>query len=326
MTQMRLVGAERLSHHVGTLNADEGCAGIVLLFVVLVVVALPVTVGAAIYNAAGLAGALPYSVFVVLVILTVIGAVANRSREKKAKAQQAKEQRDREREADAMRREEELARIAADYEAEVARQAEAAEQVARQLPPPRLIKNPLEAEVYARDVLDALRFRGLRVTPYSRDGGVDVRGDEVVAQVKMEGIRTPADRLQALNGIAAHEGKHAAFFSLAGYTTAALTWGEAAGIALFEFQLDGSIGARSTTAEAWLATLAVEQAPSPANASTPEKIVARPIPVPDFTKPPGMTENRCAADQPLRASQPCAMPGCKWVGPVGTCPTHDMNW
>lgn len=66
---------------------------LILLFVV---VGIPVGAGAAIYDAAGPAGAVPYSVFVVLVYLTVIGAIANRSKAKKTKAQEL----DREREAE----------------------------------------------------------------------------------------------------------------------------------------------------------------------------------------------------------------------------------
>jgi hypothetical protein len=122
------------------------------------------------------------------------------------------------------------------------------------MPEPRLIKTPSDAERYARDVPEALGFAGVTVTPAGRDGGVDVRGREVVAQVKLEGIKTDAPRLQALSGIASHEQRQAVFFSLAGYTTSAVGWAEKVGMALFEFDDGGGLLARSSTArhlQAW---------------------------------------------------------------------------
>lgn len=114
---------------------------------------------------------------------------------------------------------------------------------ARRLPEPRMLKGHEAAEVYAAEVLSALGFTRVVRTPSGADGGVDVVGDDVVAQVKMEALPTGRDRLQAIFGIAALEGKRAVFFSLAGYTAQAVEWGERAGIALFEFAFDGSIRA-----------------------------------------------------------------------------------
>ncbi|MHB8290448.1 MAG: restriction endonuclease [Acidimicrobiales bacterium] len=116
------------------------------------------------------------------------------------------------------------------------------------LPQPRLIKSPRDAEIYASEMLAALGFEGVAVTGLGRDGGVDVRGRDVVAQVKLEGVKTDAPRLQALSGIAAHEGRSATFFSLAGYTRAALEWAERVDMALFEFDYDGSVRACSPQA------------------------------------------------------------------------------
>lgn len=131
--------------------------------------------------------------------------------------------------------------------AQAAADAEAAKR--HEMPPPRLIKTPEDAEAIARDVLAALGFEGVRVTRAGPDGGVDVRGHTVVAQVKLEGVKTDVARVQALYGVAAYEGKQGAFFSLAGYTAAAVTWAQQARIALFEFDYSGSVVSRSTEAQ-----------------------------------------------------------------------------
>jgi hypothetical protein len=122
------------------------------------------------------------------------------------------------------------------------------------MPVPRLIKTPQDAETLARDILAALGFVGVGLTTEGRDGGVDVRGRDVVAQVKLEGVKTDAPRVQALSGVALHEGRQAAFFSLAGYTSAAVAWAEKAGVALFEFDYAGGVEARSQAAGRLLLT------------------------------------------------------------------------
>jgi hypothetical protein len=113
----------------------------------------------------------------------------------------------------------------------------------RELPAPRMLKGHAAAEEYAAEVLRALGYPDAARTPAGADGGVDVAGAGLVAQVKMEALPTGRDRLQALFGVAAVEEARAAFFSLAGYTDQARAWGERAGIALFEFGFDGSIDA-----------------------------------------------------------------------------------
>lgn len=100
--------------------------------------------------------------------------------------------------------------------------------------------------------MEALGFTEVRVALPGSDGGVDIWAREAVAQVKMEGVSTGRPVVQALYGIASLEGRAGLLFSLAGYTSAAVAWAEKAGIALFEFELDGSIEARSTSAAALL--------------------------------------------------------------------------
>lgn len=124
------------------------------------------------------------------------------------------------------------------------------------LPAPRLVKSAAAAEDYAAEVLRALGYLDADPTPPGPDGGVDVVGSHVVAQVKMEAVRTGSPAVQALFGIASLAQKQPFFFSLAGYATQALEFAERAQIACFEFELDGSISARSKASEAILLRLA----------------------------------------------------------------------
>lgn len=125
-------------------------------------------------------------------------------------------------------------------------------QVPPVLPPGRLVRNAHEAELYCAEVLRALGFRDAEATPIGPDGGVDVIGSAVVAQVKMEAVPARALLVQALAGIARLEGKAGAFFSSAGYTADAHAWGERAELALFEFDLSGQVQPVSSVADRWL--------------------------------------------------------------------------
>ncbi len=117
---------------------------------------------------------------------------------------------------------------------------------------PRLVKTWRDAEEMAAEWTRYLGFADAAVTQMTRDGGIDVRAARAVAQVKMEGSKTPASALHALFGVAAAEGKAALFFSLAGYRPEALAFAEQAGMALFVFAYDGTIEACSTRASSLL--------------------------------------------------------------------------
>lgn len=121
-----------------------------------------------------------------------------------------------------------------------------------ELPAPRLVKGADAAEDFAAEFLAALGFRNVRRTPKGTDGGVDVIGDEVVAQVKFEALPTGRPAMQALYGVSVLERKAAVFFSLAGYSPQALAWAERAEIACFEFEADGSIAAKNVRASGLL--------------------------------------------------------------------------
>lgn len=117
-------------------------------------------------------------------------------------------------------------------------------------PPPerRLVKTFRDAEIYAADYMRHLGFAEATPTPTGSDGGIDVVSATAVAQVKMEGVATGRPVVQALFGVAVVEGKSSLIFSLAGYTAQALEWADRAGVACFEFAINGEIVAVNTVA------------------------------------------------------------------------------
>jgi hypothetical protein len=93
-------------------------------------------------------------------------------------------------------------------------------------------------------------FADCELTSRGRDGGVDVRGTHVLAQVKAESVPTPAERIRELSGIAAHEGRTAVFFSWGGYTSQAVKEAAAMGVALFAIDHAGQVSALNGHASA----------------------------------------------------------------------------
>jgi hypothetical protein len=82
-------------------------------------------------------------------------------------------------------------------------------------------------------------YSNVAATAVGPDGGVDVLSEEAVAQVKAESIPTGRPKVQQHHGVAVSAAKQALFFSLAGYTPAALTYAEENNICLFQFDLQG---------------------------------------------------------------------------------------
>lgn len=117
------------------------------------------------------------------------------------------------------------------------------------LPEKRLVKDARDAELYAAEIMRGLGFHDAEATPLGPDGGVDVRSDHAVAQVKMEARPTGSEALQRLSGIAKSEGVAGFFFSLSGYTRNALDWAHHTDVACFEFGFDGSVEPCSPEAE-----------------------------------------------------------------------------
>lgn len=119
-------------------------------------------------------------------------------------------------------------------------------------PPPALIKEPYDAEVIAARWLRWMRFPDAAATPRGRDGGIDILGTGIVAQVKTEKIKTSRPVVQQSFGIAQLESCECAVFSLAGFTDEAISWARRAEVALFEFNLQGEPVAVTGRAHEWI--------------------------------------------------------------------------
>jgi hypothetical protein len=88
-----------------------------------------------------------------------------------------------------------------------------------------------------------------RVTPPGRDGGVDVRSREALAQVKFEAAQVGAPALQRLVGARAREHhKELFFFSGAGFASTAVEYADTMDIALFQYDLLGRMTAKNRCA------------------------------------------------------------------------------
>lgn len=120
-------------------------------------------------------------------------------------------------------------------------EARAAQQAKRALlrPAPRLIRDWRDAERAAAEWMPYLKMGFGTITGGGRDGGVDVYSDTHVVQVKLEAKPTGSPAVQQLFGVAAAHDKLAAFFTLAGYTDAAVHFAAENGIRLYRFDWQG---------------------------------------------------------------------------------------
>lgn len=108
-------------------------------------------------------------------------------------------------------------------------------------PPRRLLRTPHDFELVAADWLRFWGFNDARASPIGADGGIDVEGVRIAAQVKSwTAPRISRPLIQQISGAARQ--KQAAFFSLCEYTQQAISWADAADVALFRFVgYDGSV-------------------------------------------------------------------------------------
>src|ERR1700677_1094483 len=106
-------------------------------------------------------------------------------------------------------------------------------------PQARLIRSPYEAEEVAAEWLRWFGFNDAERPPEGADGGVDVRGRSLVAQVKMHMVPVGRPDLQRLHGVAVTETAVSVFFSLTDYTREAREWADQVGMALFRFSVAG---------------------------------------------------------------------------------------
>jgi hypothetical protein len=104
------------------------------------------------------------------------------------------------------------------------------------------------AEELAAAHLRSLGFVDARRTPDGVDGGIDVRGSSVAAQVKYQLAPVGAPIVQQLRG-AAHGVEHAVFYASGGFTASAITAANVAEIALFSFGMDNDVWAVNDLAQ-----------------------------------------------------------------------------
>jgi hypothetical protein len=118
-------------------------------------------------------------------------------------------------------------------------------------PHARLLRTFHDGELAAEAWLQWMGFTDARCTSGGRDGGVDVIGQNLIAQVKMEAKRSTQPQLQRLSGVAAaHPASTTAFFSLNGFTSQAVKWASQTGMALFQFDLQGEPEPKGAAARA----------------------------------------------------------------------------
>lgn len=117
------------------------------------------------------------------------------------------------------------------------------------------------AEWHLKSVLGV---REVRRTPSGNDGGVDVRGRGVVAQVKFWQKPVGSPDLQRLVGAALEQ--KSVFYSLSGYTSSAIDYAERAEVALFEFTIYADVKPANYHARVALSS-AKKPSPSPLTTS-----------------------------------------------------------
>lgn len=111
------------------------------------------------------------------------------------------------------------------------------------------------AEHLARDWMSYLGASEAVVTPERRDGGVDVRSRDFVAQVKnLQNEQVGVAVVRQLYGVAASEHRRALFFSSSGYTRDALAFARENDVALFVVRYrEGRLVPHGSLAQQYLA-------------------------------------------------------------------------
>lgn len=98
-----------------------------------------------------------------------------------------------------------------------------------------------DAELFAARHMRWMGFQDAVITRRGADGGIDVESDGGVAQVKhYTGSPVGAPVVQQSRG-AGHGRGHILVYALSGFTAQALRYGEAAGVALFSYDVAGTV-------------------------------------------------------------------------------------
>ena len=134
------------------------------------------------------------------------------------------------------------------------------------VPAPTLIGSWQQAEANAVRWMRAWGINDAALTGAGSDAGSDIASRTALAQVKREATPTGRPALQQLVGARGHDQhKRLLFFSATGFTTPAVAYAEQMAIALFQYDLDGTMrpltsAARSVVEAARAAQRAAEKA------------------------------------------------------------------
>lgn len=95
--------------------------------------------------------------------------------------------------------------------------------------------SPGEAEEYVTQLMKYFGLPGVQKTRQSRDGGIDVESELLVAQVKHQVAPVGVKVVRELYGVASHRGKSAAVFTKTGFTREAVEFANETGVFLFTY-------------------------------------------------------------------------------------------
>lgn len=132
------------------------------------------------------------------------------------------------------------------------------------------ISTPHQAELNAQALMRSWGFRDAVATTGGADGGIDVRSNRGLAQVKFKGAVAGRPELNQLYGARGTGTEQLIFFSASGYSAQAIEYADQVGIALFTYDPVGAAEAVNPAARRVLASAGARVLPP----STDWKLVA----------------------------------------------------
>ncbi|MFC8921691.1 restriction endonuclease [Cellulosimicrobium sp. NPDC057127] len=130
------------------------------------------------------------------------------------------------------------------------------------------IASPREAEECAAWHLRQIGFADAKVTAASGDGGVDVRGSQVLAEVKQIAAVVGRPLLQRLAGASERQDVALAYYSASGYSVAGQEYADRMGMALFIYSVRGEVTPVNGHARALVERIRAEEPAAPSSSST----------------------------------------------------------
>ncbi len=106
---------------------------------------------------------------------------------------------------------------------------------------PNRVRTWQDAERMAAAHMSAIGYPDAAVTASGPDGGVDVKADNAIAQVKHWTAKVGSREIRDLNGTAAALSAQGIFYALSGYSAEAIRWADGVGLALFQYDQDRTV-------------------------------------------------------------------------------------